>query len=80
MVTQNSLRYTRITQLVHTWFSVVAPHVDYQHCCDAAKVGLECENELVLFPCLKCRAVCCDPVDHAMKLQAQHKCMVCEQK
>ena len=62
----------RIAQLVQTWLSVVAPHVDYQHCCEAAKVGLECGNELVSFPCPKCGAVCCDPVERAMKLQAQH--------
>ena len=80
MVAQNSLRDMRIAQLVQTWLSVVAPHVDYQHCCEAAKVGLECGNELVSFPCPKCGAVCCDPVEHAMKLQAQHGCVVCEHK
>ena len=59
---------------------MVAPHVDYQHCCEAAKVGLEHGNELVSFPCPKCGAVCCDPVEHAMKLQAQHGCIVCKHK
>ena len=59
---------------------MVAPHVDYQHCCDAAKVGLECGNEIVSFLCPKCGAVCCDPVERAMKLQAQYKCVVCKQK
>ena len=47
-----------------------AHHVDYPHCCEAAKVGLECGNELVSFPCLKCGAVCYDPIERAMKLQA----------
>ena len=28
MVAQNSLRDVRIAQLVQTWLSVVAPHVD----------------------------------------------------
>ena len=32
----------------------------------------------MLFHCPKCGAVCCDPVEHAMKLQAQYKCMVSE--
>ena len=73
---QNSLRNVRIAQLVSTLLSVVAPHVDYQHCCEAAKIGLECGNELVSFPCPRCRAVCCDPVERSMKLQAQHRCIV----
>ena len=72
MVAQNSLRDMRIAQLVQTWLSVVAPHVDYHYCCEAAKVGLEYGNELVSFPCPKCGAVYCDPVECAMKLQAQH--------
>ena len=59
---------------------MIANHVDYQHCCEAAKVGLEHGNELVSFPCPKCGAVCCDPVEHAMKLQAQHGCVVYEHK
>ena len=59
---------------------MVAPHVDYQHYCEASKVGIERGNELVSFPCPKCVVVCCDPVEHAMKLQAQHRCMVCEHK
>ena len=80
MVAQNSLGDMRIAQLVQTWLSVVAPHVDFQHCYEAAKVGLECGNELVSFPCPKCGAVCCDPVERAMKLQAQHRCVVCEHK
>ena len=50
---------------------MVASHVDYQRCCEAAKIGLEHGNELVSFPCPKCGAVCCDPVEHTMKLQAQ---------
>ena len=70
----------RTAQLVQTWLSVVAPHSDFQHYCEAAKVGLECGNELVSFPCLKCRAVYCDPVEHSMKLQAQHRCVICEHK
>ena len=80
MVAQNSLRYMRISQLVQTWLSVVTPHVDYQHCCEAAKVGLEHRHELVLFPCPKCGAVYCDPVEHAMKLRAQHECVLCKHK
>ena len=59
---------------------MVAPHVNYQLCCEAAKIGLEWENELVLFPCPKYWAVCCDPVEHSIKLQAQHGCVVCEHK
>ena len=80
MVAQNSLRDMRIAQLVQTWLNVVAPHADYQHNCEAAKVGLEYGNELVSFPCPKCGAVYCDPVEHDMKLQAQHGCIVCEKK
>ena len=72
MVAQNSLIDMITAQLVQTWLSVVATHVDYHHCCEAAKVGLQCRNELVSFPCPKCGAVCCDPVERAMKLQAQH--------
>ena len=56
---------------------MVAPHVDYQYCCEADKIGLASGNELVSFPCLKCRAVCCDSVERAKKLQAQHDCVVC---
>ena len=52
VVAQNSLGDMRIAQLVQTWLSVVAPHVDFQHCCEAAKVGFECGNELVSFPCV----------------------------
>ena len=78
VVAQNSLRDARIAQLVQIWLSVVAPHVDYQRCCEAAKDGLECGNKLVSFPCLKCGAVCCDTVEHAMKLQAQYGCVVFE--
>ena len=59
---------------------MVAPHVDYLRYCKAVKIGLERGNELVLFPCPKCGAVCCDPIEHAMKLQAQHGCMLCEHK
>ena len=35
----------RVEQLVKTWLSVVAPYVDYQCCCEAAKIGLESGNE-----------------------------------
>ena len=59
---------------------MVAPYVDYQLCCEAAKIGLECGNELVSFPCPKYGAVCCDPIERAMKLQAQHGCIVCKHK
>ena len=38
----------RIAQLVQTWLSVIAPYVDYQRCCEAAKVGLEHGNELLI--------------------------------
>ena len=51
-----------------TWLSVVAPHVNYQHCCEAAKVRLARGNELVSFPCPKCGAVYCDPVERATGL------------
>ena len=47
----------RTAQLVQTWLSVVAPHVDFQHYCEAAKAGLEHGKELVSFPCPKCGAV-----------------------
>ena len=77
---QHSLRDMRTVKLVQTWLSVVAPHVDFQRYCEAAKVGLELGNELVSFPCPKCWAVCCDPVECAFKQQAQHRCAVCEQK
>ena len=70
----------RVEQLVKTWLSVVAPHVDYQHCGEAAKIGLASGNELVSFPCHKCRAVCCNPVERARKLLAQHECIFCEHK
>ena len=56
---------------------MVAPHVDYQRYCEAAKIGLASGNELVSFPCPKCGAVCCDSVERARKLQAQHDCIVC---
>ena len=58
----------RIVQLVKTWLSVVATHVDDQHCCEAVKIGLASGNELVSFLCPKCGAVCCDPVERARKL------------
>ena len=67
-------------QLVKTWLSVVAPHVDFQYCCEAAKIGLGCGTELVSFPCPKCGAVCCDPVEQASNLWAQHGCIVCMHK
>ena len=54
VVAHNSLGDVRIARLVQTWLSVVAPHVDWQHCCEPAKVGLECGYELVSFPCPKC--------------------------
>ena len=54
--------------MVKDWLSVVAPHVDYQHYCEACKIGLASRNELVSFPCSKCGAVCCDPVEQAKKL------------
>ena len=80
MVAQNFFRDTRIAQLIQTWLIVVAPHVKYQHCCNTTKVGLERGNELASFPWPKCGAVYCKPVERAMKLQAQHACMVCKQK
>ena len=80
MVAQNSLRDMRIAQLVQTCLGMVAHHVNYQHCCEAAKVGLKSGNELVSFPCPKCGAEYCDPIEHAMKLKAQHACMVFKHK
>ena len=59
---------------------MVSPHVDYQHYSEAAKIGLARGNELVSFPCPKCGAVCCDPVECAMKLQTQHGFVVCKHK
>ena len=76
MVAQYSLRDAKIAQLVQTWLSVVAPHVDYQHCCEASKVGFKCGNELVSFLCPKFREVCCYPIAHTMKLQAKHRFVV----
>ena len=80
MVAQNSLRDITIAHLVQTWLNVVAHHVDYQHCCEAAEVGLEHGNKLASFPCPKYGAVCCDPIERAIKLEAQHGCMVYEHK
>ena len=54
--------------------------MDYQRCCEAAKIGLASGNELVSSPCPKCGAVCCDSVERARKLQAQHDCIVCERQ
>ena len=59
---------------------MVASHVDFQHCCEAAKIVLASGNELVSFPCPKCGALYCDPFEQARKLQAQHGCIVCVQK
>ena len=70
----------KVQELVLTWLSVVAPHVNYQYYCEAAKIGLEWGNKLVSFPCPTCGAVCCDPVERATKLRSQHSCVVCEHK
>ena len=70
----------RAEQLVKAWLSVVAPHVNYQYCCEAAKIGLASGNELVSFPCPKCGAVCCDPVEQDRKLLTQHGCIFCAHK
>ena len=51
-----------------TWLSVVAPHIDYQQYCETAKVGLASGKELESFPCPKCGAVFCDPVERASRL------------
>ena len=53
----------RIEQLVKTWLSVIALHVNYQRYYEAAKVGFASGNELVSFPYSKCGAVCCDPAE-----------------
>ena len=37
----------KVEELVQTWLSVVAPHVDLQRCYEAAKIGLASGNELV---------------------------------
>ena len=66
----------RVEQLVKTWLRMVAPHVDYQYCCEAAKIGLASGNDLVSFLCPKCGAVYCDPVEQDRKLKAQHGCVV----
>ena len=58
----------RVEHLDKTWLSVVALHVDYQDYCEVAKIGLASGIELVSFPCPKCGAVCCDPVEQAKKL------------
>ena len=59
---------------------MVAPHVDYQRYCKAAKIGLASGNELLSFPCPKCGAVCCVPVERGKKLQTQHGCVSCSHK
>ena len=68
MVAWHYLSDKRVEQLVKTWYSVVAPHVDCYYCYEAAKIGLASGNELVSFTCPKCGAVCCDPVEQARKL------------
>ena len=80
VVAQHSLRDMRSAQLVQTWLNVDVPHIDFKHCCETAKAGLEHGHELVSFPCPKYGSVCCNPVKHAMKLQAQHGCMVCKHR
>ena len=70
----------RVEQLVKTWLSVVTPHVDYQCCYEAAKIGLSSGNELVSFRCLKCGAVYCEPVGLGRKLFAQHGFIACKHK
>ena len=70
----------QVEQLLKTWLSVVAPLVDYQRCYEADKIGFASGNELVSFPCSKCGAVCCDPVELAKKLLAQHGYIVYEHK
>ena len=55
---------------------MVEPHVNYQSCCEADRVGLKWGNELVSFPCSKCETVYCDPVEYAIKLHAQHRFML----
>ena len=59
---------------------MAAPHVDYQHCCEAARVALDRGNELGSLLCPKCGAVYCDPIEHAMKLQPRHGCVSCGHK
>ena len=51
-----------------TWLRVVIPHVNYQQYCETAKVSIASGKELVSFPCPKCGAVYCDPVERARKL------------
>ena len=58
----------KLEQLVKTWLSVVAPHVDFQYCCEAAKIGLASGNEMVSFPCPKRGAIHFDLVEQARKL------------
>ena len=59
---------------------MVAPHVDYYQYCETAKVGLASGNELASFPCPKYGAVCCDPVERAYRVKAQHGYVVCGYK
>ena len=59
---------------------MVARHVDYLQYCETAKVGLASGNELASFPCLKCGAVCYDPVERDSKLLAQHGYIFCGHK
>ena len=54
--------------------------MDYKHCYEAAEIGFASGNELVSFPCPKCGAVYCDPVEQARKLSAQHGCVICGHK
>ena len=80
VVASHSLNDERVQQLVKTWLSVVAPHVDYYQCCETAKVGLASGNDLASFPCQKCGAVCYDPDERASRLQTQHRCVLCGHK
>ena len=59
---------------------MVAPHVEYQHCYEAAKIGLASGNEIVSFPFPKCGAVCCDPLERAKELYAQHGCIFLQEQ
>ena len=36
---------------MRTWLIVVAPHVNYEQCCETAQVSLASGNELASFPC-----------------------------
>ena len=50
------------------WLSVVAPHIDTKIVMKLPRLVFASGNELVSFPCPRCGAVYCDPVEQARQL------------